>query len=445
MTEIWGEVRKSLARNLNADDFRNWIADINFKGIDGGVATLEASTKFCGEWVLRTYGDQILQSVKEFDPRVVELAFVVRPPVADSPGRARTSASARFRGARLPGSDLVSRFNFSEFVVGKPNAVAHAAAIRVAREERVTFNPLFLYGAVGLGKTHLMHAIGWTLKAKDPDLKLIYLSAEQFMHQFIRALRTQSIMDFKEVFRSVNVLMVDDVQFIAGKDSTQEEFFHTFNELVSQEKRIVLSGDRFPGKIEGLEERIRSRLQSGLVVELHPADYELRLGILQQKAEALCQRNPELVFEPGVLEFLARRIQSNVRVLEGALNRLAAAQSYLKSVIDLNIARAELADILRDADRRTGIREIIHSVADYYNIKPSELVGKRRTRNVVRPRQVAIYLAKLLTTKSLPDIGREFNRDHTTVIHSIERIELLQATDSAISDDLEIIRRRLES
>ena len=331
MTEIWGEVKEGLERTLGADDFRNWIADIGLRDIDSGVATLEVPSQFTAEWVSKTYGDHILNAVREIDPRVVRLYFVVRARDADGPVRMERGTAAKPSENGLPGANLVSRFTFSEFVVGKPNAVAHAAAVRVAYEDAVTFNPLFLYGEVGLGKTHLMHAIGWALKAKHPEQKLIYLSAEQFMHHFIRALRTQSIMDFKEMFRSVNVLMVDDVQFIAGKDSTQEEFFHTFNALVGQEKRIILSGDRSPGKIEGLEERIRSRLQSGLIVELHPADYELRLGILQQKAEALCEKSPELVFDQGVLEFLARRIVSNVRVLEGALNRLAAAHSYLKS------------------------------------------------------------------------------------------------------------------
>ena len=445
MTEIWGVVKEGLERTLGADDFRNWIADIGLRGIDSGIVTLEAPSQFTADWVSRTYGDHILSAVKEFDPGWFNSALSSGRGDGTGPIRMDRGTAAIAPKDRLPGANLVSRFTFSEFVVGKPNAVAHAAAVRVAYEEGVAFNPLFLYGEVGLGKTHLMHAIGWALKAKHPELKLIYLSAEQFMHNFIRALRTHSIMDFKEMFRSVNVLMVDDVQFIAGKDSTQEEFFHTFNALVGQEKRIILSGDRSPGKIEGLEERIRSRLQSGLIVELHPADYELRLGILQQKAEALCERSPELHFEQGVLEFLARRIVSNVRVLEGALNRLAAAHSYLKSPIDLDIARTELSDILRDADRRTGTRQIIQCVADYYNIKTSELVGKRRTRNIVRPRQVAIYLAKSLTTKSLPDIGREFNRDHTTVMHSVDRIEKLRATDSAIAEDIEIITRRLES
>ena len=290
-----------------------------------------------------------------------------------------------------------------------------------------------------------MHAIGWALKERDPALKIIYLSAEQFMYQFIRALRTKGILDFKEVFRSVNVLMVDDVQFIAGKESTQEEFFHTFNSLAGQDKRIILSGDRSPGKIDGLEARIRSRLQSGLVVELHPADYELRLGILQQKAESLYKRNRGLRFEKGVLEFLARRIMSNVRVLEGALNRLAAAESYLRGPITIEVARDELVDILRDVDRRTEIHMIIQCVADYYNVKPGDLVGPRRTQNITRPRQLAIYLAKMMTTRSLPHIGRAFNRDHTTILYSIERVEKLQANDSSIAEDIAIIRRRLES
>ena len=443
MTDIWGQVRQQLAKTIAPEDFRNWINKIDLKGIDGGVVILEAPTRFCGEWVSRTYGDRILRSVRQIEPGVVDLEFVIGSPPAQ-PANSPTPTAAP-GGTELQGSNLIPRFTFPEFVVGKSNAVAHAAAVRVAREDQVAFNPLFLYGQVGHGKTHLMHAIGWALKEKEPDIKLIYLSAEQFMHQFIRALRTQSMLDFKELFRSVNVLLVDDVQFIAGKESTQEEFFHTFNTLVGQDKRIVLTGDRSPGKIEGLEARIRSRLQSGLVIELHPADYELRLGILQQKSEALCRNKPGLVFRPGVLEFLARRIISNVRVLEGALNRLAAAHSYLKVDIDLDLARAELADILRDADQWTGVREIIRTVADYYNLKPGEITGKRRARSVVRPRQIAIFMAKMLTTKSLPDIGREFNRDHTTVIYSIQRVEKMIATDGTIAEDIEIIRRRLES
>ena len=446
MTEIWGHVKESLSRILEADDFNNWIAQVDLKTIDGGILVLEAPTKFCGEWVTRTYGDQILRSVRQLEPTIVDIDFVVRRAPADDRDRFRSGQLIRpSTSPGLPGTPLIKRFTFSEFVVGKSNAVAHAAAVRVAQEDRTTFNPVFLYGKVGMGKTHLMHAIGWALKVRDPDLKIIYLSAEQFMHQFIKALRTQSIMDFKEVFRSVNLLMVDDVQFIAGKESTQEEFFHTFNSLVAQEKQIVLSADKSPGKLAGLESRIRSRLQSGLVVELHPADYELRLGILEQKARAATTARNDLVFRSGVLEFLARRISSNVRVLEGALNRLVAAHSYLGAPITTELARSELADLLRDSDRWTGVPEIIRCVADYYNIKPTEIVGKRRTGSIVRPRQVAIYLAKSLTTKSFPDIGREFNRDHTTVMHSIKRVETLMLEDAALAEDLEIIRRRLEA
>ena len=447
--EIWGQVREKLEQELDGADFRNWIEIISLKGVEGGIATIEAPTKFTGEWVGRTYGHQIVRALRELDPSILDLNFVIG--TRTDGGRSRRFSGGMIEpgqgsdGHDILGSNLNSRFRFSEFVVGKPNAVAYAAAVRVAEESAVDFNPLFLYGEVGVGKTHLMHAIGWALKERDPALKIIYLSAEQFMYQFIRALRTKGILDFKEVFRSVNVLMVDDVQFIAGKESTQEEFFHTFNSLAGQDKRIILSGDRSPGKIDGLEARIRSRLQSGLVVELHPADYELRLGILQQKAESLYKRNRGLRFEKGVLEFLARRIMSNVRVLEGALNRLAAAESYLRGPITIEVARDELVDILRDVDRRTEIHMIIQCVADYYNVKPGDLVGPRRTQNITRPRQLAIYLAKMMTTRSLPHIGRAFNRDHTTILYSIERVEKLQANDSSIAEDIAIIRRRLES
>ena len=315
----------------------------------------------------------------------------------------------------------------------------------MAEGEDANFSPLFLYGGVGLGKTHLMNAVGWSLVKNNPQAKVTYLSAEQFMYLFVRALRTKSIIEFKEIFRSVDVLMVDDIQFIAGKESTQEEFFHTFNALAEQSKRIILSADRTPGRIEGLEARIRSRLQSGLAVELHPADYELRLGILQQKVEFLKVTNPSLRIADGVLEFMAHRISSNARILEGSLNRLVAAQSFIQTEITMEFTLDILADLLRETDRKIRVSEIIKCVASHYNIKVPDLVGKRRTQDIVRPRQVAIYLSKTLTTKSLPDIGREFNRDHTTVIHSLRRVEKLMAHDTHVSDDIELLRRKLEA
>ena len=253
-------------------------------------------------------------------------------------------------------------------------------------------------------------------------------------------------MSFKELFRSVDVLMVDDVQFIAGKDSTQDEFFHTFNALIDQNKQIIISADRAPGEIDGLEDRIKSRLQWGLVVDLHPTDYELRLGILQSKAEAQGVLYPEVSIASGVLEFLAHRISNNVRVLEGALTRLYAFASLVGREVTLDVAQECLADILRASDRKVTIDEIIRKVADHYNLRMTDILSPRRARSVARPRQVAMFLAKTLTTKSLPEIGRRFGgRDHTTVIHAVRRIEELRARDNQIAEDVELLRRMLEA
>jgi chromosomal replication initiator protein len=346
----------------------------------------------------------------------------------------------------LPSSPLDKRFTFDRFVVGKPNELAHAAARRVADGGSVTFNPLFLYGGVGLGKTHLMHAIAWQTKNRNPNTRMLYLSAEQFMYRFVQALRFKDMHGFKELFRSVDILMVDDVQFIAGKESTQDEFFHTFNALVEHGKQIVISADRAPGEIDGLEDRIKSRLAWGLVVDLHPTDYELRLGILQSKVEIQSKLHPGIQISSGILEFLAHRISSNVRVLEGSLTRLYAYASLVGREVDIDMAQECLADILRISERKVTIDEIIRKVSEHYNLRMSDMISARRSRVVSRPRQVAMFLAKTLTSKSLPEIGRRFGgRDHTTVIHAVKRIEDLKYKDLQIAEEVEILRRMLEA
>ena len=336
---------------------------------------------------------------------------------------------------------LDPRFTFENFVVGKPNELAHAAARRVADATAVTFNPLFLYGGVGLGKTHLMHALAWQIRKNDPNRKVLYLSAEKFMYQFIRALRFKDTMAFKQQFRSVDVLMIDDVQFISGKDSTQEEFFHTFNALVDQNRQVIISADKSPSDLEGMEERLRSRLGWGLVADIHPTTYELRLGILQAKADALQASIPL-----KVLEFLAHKITSNVRELEGALNRIVAHAELVGRSISLETTQEVLHDLLRANDRRVTIDEIQKRVAEHYNIRVADMHSARRARAVARPRQIAMYLAKQLTARSLPEIGRKFGgRDHTTVMHAVKKVDELRATDPSFAEDVELLRRMLES
>ncbi|MBY6140020.1 chromosomal replication initiator protein DnaA [Leisingera daeponensis] len=465
--EKWGQLRNRLLKTVGQNNFTTWIEPLEFDAVDGGVAVFKVPTNFMGNYVSQNFADLILHELSMSGEQVQRLAFRV---AANSPARpAEPGAAETYGGAvggvavmaapataassagkdtleALQAAPLDPRFTFDSFVVGKPNELAHAAARRVGEGGPVTFNPLVLYGGVGLGKTHLMHAIAWELKEKNPSLNVLYLSAEQFMYRFVQALRERKMMDFKHLFRSVDVLMVDDVQFIAGKDSTQEEFFHTFNALVDQNKQIIISADRAPGEIKDLEDRVKSRLQCGLVVDLHPTDYELRLGILQTKVQQQRETYPDLRIADGVLEFLAHRISTNVRVLEGALTRLFAFASLVGREIDMDLTQDCLADVLRASERKITVEEIQRKVSEYYNIRMSDIIGPKRLRSYARPRQVAMYLCKQLTSRSLPEIGRRFGgRDHTTVMHGVKRIEELKLTDGQIAEDVEMLRRSLEA
>ncbi|MCU0801201.1 MAG: chromosomal replication initiator protein DnaA [Rhodobacteraceae bacterium] len=451
--ETWVAVKAELMKRIGKNNFVTWIEPLTFSQLQDGTARFDVPTTFFGDWVNRNYGDHIQSHLRKHGAAVERLEFnVIAAPVMAAPARKAQAASGpkviRARSAaedETPGAPLDMRYTFDRFVVGKSNELAHAAARRVAEGGPVSFNPLFLYGGVGLGKTHLMHAIAHELQARQPELRVLYLSAEQFMYRFVQSLRDRSVMDFKSQFRSVDVLMVDDVQFIAGKDSTQEEFFHTFNALVDQNKQIVISADRAPSEIKDLEERIKSRLQCGLVVDIHPTDYELRLGVLQQKAEYYRAQYRGLEIADGVLEFLAHRITTNIRVLEGALTRLFAFASLVGRPISMELTQDCLSDILRASDRKVTIEEIQRRVAEHYNVRLSDIVGPKRLRTIARPRQIAMYLAKQMTPRSLPEIGRRFGgRDHTTIMHGIRRIEELMATDSQLSDDLQMLRRQLQ-
>jgi chromosomal replication initiator protein len=313
--------------------------------------------------------------------------------------------------------------------------------MRAAESDVPSFNPLFLHGGVGLGKTHLMHAIAWHIRRRDPSRKVVYLSAEKFMYRFIRALRYRDTMQFKEQFRSVDVLMVDDVQFISGKDSTQEEFFHTFNALIDQNRQIILSADKSPTNLDGMEERLKSRLNWGMVADIHPTTFELRLGILQARAEL-----EKINLPHKVMEYLAHKITSNVRELEGALNRLSAYASLFDVPITIDTVHEVLSDLLRSSSAQISIDAIQREVARYYNIRQTEMHSNRRSRNIVRPRQIAMYLAKNLTNCSYPQIGSRFgDRDHTTVMHAVRKIEDMMTEDRQMADDVVMIRSLLST
>ncbi|MEJ6390111.1 chromosomal replication initiator protein DnaA [Gymnodinialimonas ulvae] len=492
--ETWGMVRQELLQVVGKNNFSAWIEPITFDRIEERTAHFHVPTSFIGSWVSNNFGALILRHLgahgvgadrvdfavnaqakaapapqpaapaPQPEPAIAEAAPAevyaparthaptpdsVAPtpqPAALAPAPAPVAHVAAKANVDLPGTKLNPNLTFSNFVVGKPNELAHAAARRVAETLDVTFNPLFLYGGVGLGKTHLMHAIAWDLQARFPNAQVLYLSAEQFMHLFVRALREHNTFDFKETFRNVDILMVDDVQFIAGKRSTQQEFFHTFNALVEMGKQIVISGDRAPVDMEELDGRIASRLQSGLVVDIHPTDYELRLSVLQHKASILAQKYPHVRFADGVLEFLARKIASNIRELEGALNRLYATGDLVGREVSEDFARDNLADILRASDRKVTMDEILKKTCDYYKIRQVDIISQNRQRAIARPRQMAMYLCKKLTTRSLPEIGKKFGgRDHTTILYGVRKIEELMQIDSQIAEDAELLRRMLEA
>jgi chromosomal replication initiator protein len=445
----WTRIRGRLRAEYGEAAYRSWLKPLTLCGYSDSRVKLSAPTRFMRDWVDSQYGQRLARlwkaEIEEIDGVDIILEGVMSTAPAASQVRVASEAAMTAMPTGNPGNDIGApldpRFTFANFIVGKPNELAFAAARRVAEASAVPFNPLFLYGGVGLGKTHLMHAIAWHIRETRPERRVIYLSAEKFMYQFIRALRYKDTVSFKEQFRSVDVLMIDDVQFIAGKDNTQEEFFHTFNALVDQNHQVIISADKSPNDLEGMEERMKSRLGWGLVADIHPTTYELRLGILQAKAEQL-----EVPIPQKVLEFLAHKITSNVRELEGALNRIGAYAKLVGRPVTLENTQDVLHDILRANDRRVTIEEIQKRVAEHYNIRLSEMYSARRARAVARPRQVAMYLAKQLTARSLPEIGRKFGgRDHTTVMHAVRKVDELRSTDRGFAEDIDLLRRMLEN
>ena len=441
----WSKITSELKKSLDKDTFQNWIKPIYFESHIDTSLTLSVPTRFLRDWIIKNYAsvikkaymdqghsiDKLAILVKENNDRIIPGTEVIYEDKDDDEDTYYDDISA----------PLDPKFTFDNFIVGKPNELAYAAAQRVAQSEVVSFNPLFLYGGVGLGKTHLMHAVAWNIKKRNPKKNVVYLTAEKFMYQFIKALRFKNIMSFKEQFRSVDVLMIDDVQFIIGKDNTQEEFFHTFNTLIDKKRQIIISADKSPADLDGLEDRLKSRLGWGLVADIHPLTYELRLGILQAKAE-----QKSLKLKQEVMEFLANKITNNVREMEGALNRLAVHASIQDSEISVDLVKDVLKDLLRTNSRKITIDEIQKKVVEHYNIKLSDMHSPRRSRSVARPRQVAMYLAKSITTRSLPEIGRKFGgRDHTTVIHAIKTIEEIMVNDPKLAEDIELLTRILQT
>jgi len=439
LNKAWENIHIQLKKDFGLVAYKSWLARLKILGITiKGDLYLSLPTDFLKDWVVTHYSKKIEKTCKKYFKNVKKVEILVNSTGDLAPIKNFHQDDDIVNDSASP---IDPRFTFKNFVVGKSNEFAFAAAKRVSENKKVSFNPLFLFGGVGLGKTHLMHAIAWEIKEKQPKRKVVYLSAEKFMYEFVKSIRYKDTMSFKEKFRSVDVLMIDDIQFIAGKESTQEEFFHTFNSLVGQEKQIIISGDRAPSDLDGLEERLRSRLSFGLVGEIHKADYELRLSILHTKIDA----DDHIKVDEKIIQFLAKKISSNVRELEGALRRLTAHSELVNRPLNLEVAQQLLHDLLKANDRKVTIEDIQKKVAEYFNIRFNDMVSIRRSRTVARPRQIAMYLSKTFTPKSLPEIGRLFGgRDHTTVMHAIKKVHELSKIDSSFAEHIRVLKRTLE-
>ncbi|WP_118857017.1 chromosomal replication initiator protein DnaA [Sphingomonas mesophila] len=447
LAAAWDSIRAGLRRDCGVRTFDGWLkpAELGAFDPDSGELQIAMPSQFMADWVRNHFGERLSLAWRAALPIVRSVSVVAasdapRPSplliLEDIPEAPPESVA---RHPDQPNFD--SRYRFETFVVGKANEVAATAAKTLANAESVSFNPLFIHGGTGRGKTHLLHAIGQDFLARRPGARVVSMSAEKFMVEFVRALKENDTIGFKSRLRSADLLLIDDVQFIAGKDSTQEEFFHTMNEIITAGRRLVITSDRAPQDLDGIAPRILSRLSWGLVADINPADYELRLNILEAKLAVL----PGVEMPRNVVEFLARRLTNSIRELEGALNRIAAYALMTGRTIDLPFVEEVLANVLRANQRRISIDEIQTQVAEHYRIRKAEMTSARRAREVARPRQVAMYLSKQLTPKSLPDIGRRFGgRDHTTVIHAVKQIERLRAADAELDADIRLLTRQLE-
>ncbi len=442
----WAAIRAGLRADIGARTFDHWLKPVDLIGYcdTDHVVRLSLPSEFMANWVSSHYTDRLTHAWRAMVPQVrsvrIETAGTsaeryIAPVIEEEEVSVDPAVSADT-------SQFDKRLTFASFVTGSTNEIAQRAAQTLAAGGPTMFNPLYIHSQTGQGKTHLLHAIGHAYAAANPSARIQYMSAERFMFDFVTAMRARDTLTFKARLRSADLLMIDDVQFIAGKESTQEEFLHTVDELMTGGRRLVISADRAPHALDGVEGRILSRLTQGLVADIAPADFALRQAILAAKAAAVTS-----VHVPAdVVELLAARIVSNIRELEGALNRLVAYAQLSNRPIDIAFAEDVLAEMFRASKRRVTIDEIQRRVSDHYKIRQAEMVSARRAREVARPRQVAMYLAKQLTPRSLPEIGRKFGgRDHTTVIHAVRQIERLRGCDTDIDTDVRTLIRQLES
>ncbi len=435
----WKKALDRLASSLPAEDVQTWLKPLIARSKDKTLV-LSAPNAFVRDKVQRSYLDEITALVLALDATITTVRLDLDD--GERPLSETTKSGSRSIGEKAPESKLDQRYNFDNFVEGKSNQLARATALQVARKPGQAYNPLLLYGGTGLGKTHLLHAAGNLLLQENPAARILYVRSEEFIREMIQALRQDKMDQFKRLYRSVDALLIDDIQFFAGKDRTQEEFFHTFNALYDGKQQIIMTCDRYPKELEKLEPRLKSRFGWGISVAVEPPDFETRMAILSTKAEGAGMQLTE-----EVCAFIAKRMRSNVRELEGALNTLHAHANLLgKRDIDLAFAQATLRDVLRPHEAQISLSNIQKMVSDFHRISLAELLGKKRTRTVVRPRQMAMALAKELTTHSLPEIGRAFGgRDHTTVLHACREVKKQVEIDGQTRDDWEKLVRLLNA
>lgn len=467
----WTRVRGRLRAEVGDDVYSSWFARMDLESIEDGAVRLSVPTRFLKSWIQSHYAERVLACWQAENSKVGRIELTVRsavlrttvaPKLKPEAAAGGNEGSNRFNSngngrpmvagdpgvhEALGGSPLDARLSFDSFVIGRSNTLAHAAAKQVAaarRTDPVMFNPLYIHAGVGLGKTHLLQAITWAGNAAG-ERKVLYLTAEKFMYGFVSSLRTQTALAFKEALRGIGVLVIDDLQFLQGK-STQAEFCHTLNALIDAGRQVVIASDRPPSDLESLDDRVRSRLAGGLVVEMGSLGEELRFEILKVRVQAARAHHPTFDVPLPVLAYIAKTVTHNGRDLEGALNRLLAHNKLTGHAVTLEMAEREVRDLIRPQEpKRVKIEDIQRVVARQYNVSRSDLLSSRRTANVVRPRQVAMYLAKTLTLRSLPEIGRRFGgRDHTTVLHAVRKIEGLVGNDMALAEEIEILKRQLQ-
>ena len=448
---VWQKCLGLLQEEYPAQQFNTWLRPLQAETVETTLVLL-APNRFVVDWVKKNFYSRIVELVSQISADEIKMVSVeigskVAQPVVNERQETLTQTAAPVKASPKKTADhyknsyLNKKFVFDTFVEGNSNQLAKAASFQVGERPGDAYNPLFIYGGVGLGKTHLMHAIGNAILKNNPEAKVLYLHSERFVADMVKALQTNSINEFKRFYRSLNALLIDDIQFFAGKDRSQEEFFHTFNALLEGQQQIILTSDRYPKEIEGVEERLKSRFGWGLTVAVEPPELETRVAILVSKAEL---SNIELPYE--VAFFIAKRIRSNVRELEGALRRVIANAHFTGKAITIEFVSEALRDLLALQDKLVTLDNIQKTVAEYYKVKVADILSKRRSRSIARPRQMAMALAKELTNHSLPEIGDQFGgRDHTTVIHACRKVKELILEGSDFAEDYKNLMRTLSS